>query len=63
MIKSFITVIKSVKKSYLTFFEPIPAHDPPVWTDSDDIKDGLVYAPHWYDLKSVFSKVIFNCPT
>ena len=55
-IKRYIQAIKQVKQSYSVFFEPIPGSDPPVWLEKEQIKQGLVYAPHWYDLKAIFSK-------
>jgi hypothetical protein len=58
-LKSFIKAIKAARSSYLIFFEPIPGQDPPVWEGDEHLKEGLVYAPHWYDLKSIFSKVNF----
>ena len=44
----------------MVFFEAIPGHDPPVWRENGDINDGIVYAPHWYDLKAIFSKVALD---
>ena len=55
-IQKYLNAIKQVKSSYIVFFEPIPGSDPPDWNGSTDHK-GLVYAPHWYDLKAIFSKV------
>ena len=60
-IKLFINSIKSVDPSALVFFEPIPNEDPPVLS-YDDSKNsfksvkGLIYAPHWYDLYTMFTK-------
>ncbi len=55
-IKRYIHAIKRVKSDYSVFFEPIPGTDPPVWLEKEQVKQGLVYAPHWYDLKAIFSK-------
>lgn len=57
-IQKYFRAIKQVKSSYIVLFEPIPGSDPPDWKGSED-NHGLVYAPHWYDLKSVFSKVMY----
>ncbi|KAJ3101376.1 hypothetical protein HDU96_009999, partial [Phlyctochytrium bullatum] len=40
----------------MVFVEPIPNEDPPQFTESDRRIPNLVYAPHWYDLKTLFSK-------
>ncbi|KAJ3105467.1 hypothetical protein HDU97_008083 [Phlyctochytrium planicorne] len=55
-IRKYITAIHNVKASYLVFFEPLPNEDPPVFSPSDHSIANLVYAPHWYDLKTLFSK-------
>jgi hypothetical protein len=41
----------------MVFFEAIPGHDPPVWRENGATNEGIVYSPHWYDLKAIFSKV------
>jgi hypothetical protein len=56
-IQSYMQAIKKAKSSFLLFFEPIPGTDPPFWKEEE--RTGLVYAPHWYDLKAIFSKVFF----
>jgi hypothetical protein len=47
--------IQSVIPSAFIFVEPIPNEPAPVWTPQDH-EEGIVYAPHWYDLHSVFNK-------
>ena len=56
-IQKYLNAIKSVKSSYVVFFEPIPGSDPPNWGNKQQSGNNIMYAPHWYDLKSVFSKV------
>ena len=49
---------KAVQKaipSAFVFVEPIPNEAPPIWGPGDH-EEGIVYAPHWYDLHSVFNK-------
>ncbi|CAG8469622.1 6308_t:CDS:2 [Paraglomus brasilianum] len=50
-----LLIYKSVKESYLVFVETLPNEPPPVWTSTDN-SHNIIYAPHWYDLKSVFNK-------
>ncbi|CAG8592840.1 3277_t:CDS:10 [Paraglomus brasilianum] len=54
-VNKYIKAIQSVKESYLVFVEPLPNEPPPVWTPTDN-SHNVIYAPHWYDLKSVFNK-------
>ncbi|KAJ3207820.1 hypothetical protein HDU67_007205 [Dinochytrium kinnereticum] len=55
-IRSYIKSIQSAKSDYIVFFEPIPNEDPPVFDNVDLKMKNVVYAPHWYDLKTLFSK-------
>ncbi|CAG8699606.1 86_t:CDS:2 [Acaulospora morrowiae] len=57
-IRRYSEAIQSVKSDYLSFVEPIPNEPPPTWTSSDH-HENIVYAPHWYDLESLFKKA-FN---
>ncbi|KAF8955249.1 hypothetical protein BGZ46_002687 [Entomortierella lignicola] len=47
--------IQSVMPSAFVFVEPVPNEPAPIWGPNDH-EDGIVYAPHWYDLHSVFNK-------
>jgi hypothetical protein len=47
--------IQSVLPSAFVFVEPIPNEPAPVW-EPEDHHDNIVYAPHWYDLHSLFNK-------
>jgi hypothetical protein len=60
-IKKYIEAIHSVRSDLLVFFEPIPNEDPPKFSEKDRQMENIVYAPHWYDLDSVFKKVGFYC--
>lgn len=53
-VERYSTAIRSVNPDLLIFFEPIPNEDPPIIQDESQY---LVYSPHWYDLKALFSKV------
>lgn len=57
-IRKFTESIHTVLSKAAIFFEPIPNEDPPdLLNDASKWNDPyLVYAPHWYDLKSIFSK-------
>ncbi|KAI8849561.1 glycoside hydrolase superfamily [Chytridium lagenaria] len=55
-IRNYIKAIQAVKADNLVFFEPIPNEDPPVFNEIDATMQNVVYAPHWYDLKTLFSK-------
>lgn len=61
-IKMYADAIKQYDGDALIFFEPIPNEDPPLFGDSDAI-DNLVYAPHWYDLKTMFTKSFYGIIT
>ncbi|KAJ3228380.1 hypothetical protein HK099_002885 [Clydaea vesicula] len=54
-IKSYASAIRSVDSSLYIFFEPIPNEYPPVVSKEMD-DENYVYAPHWYDLKTMFTK-------
>ncbi|KAG0256047.1 hypothetical protein BG011_004768 [Mortierella polycephala] len=47
--------VQSVIPSAFVFVEPVPNEPAPVW-GPDDHEENIVYAPHWYDLHSVFNK-------
>lgn len=58
-LKKFSDGIREGHPSALFFFEPVPNEDPPLLSKNYDVpKDftKLIYAPHWYDLASVFTK-------
>ncbi|CAG8542007.1 1638_t:CDS:2, partial [Racocetra fulgida] len=54
-VKKYSEGIQSVKHDYYIFVEPLPNEPPPKWTPEDH-HNNIVYAPHWYDLKSLFTK-------
>lgn len=63
-IKRYARAIQRVFPSSFIMMEPIPLRSPPLFTEK--VKN-LVYAPHWYELKSIFSKsftglITFNVP-
>ncbi|KAF9928731.1 hypothetical protein FBU30_002149 [Linnemannia zychae] len=47
--------IQSVLPSAFIFVGPIPNEPAPVWSPGDH-EENIVYAPHWYDLHSIFNK-------
>ncbi|EGF79953.1 hypothetical protein BATDEDRAFT_16853 [Batrachochytrium dendrobatidis JAM81] len=56
-IKKYSETIRSANPNMTILFEPIPNEDPPVFiNDSSSLLKNTIYAPHWYDLKSVFNK-------
>ncbi|KAG0002340.1 hypothetical protein BGZ80_005363 [Entomortierella chlamydospora] len=54
-IGKYSKAIQSVFPSAFIFVEPIPNEPPPIWGPGDH-EEGIVYAPHWYDLHSLFNK-------
>lgn len=54
-IGKYSRAVQSVISSAFVFVEPVPNELPPVWRP-DDHKENIVYAPHWYDLHSLFNK-------
>ncbi|KAI9101783.1 glycoside hydrolase superfamily [Phlyctochytrium arcticum] len=54
-IRRYTTAIHAVKPDYFIFFEPIPNENPPEFAQKE-ADPYLVYSPHWYDLKALFSK-------
>ncbi|CAI2171442.1 2950_t:CDS:10 [Funneliformis geosporum] len=57
-VKRYSEGIQSVNKEYFVFVEPLPNEPPPKWTPSDH-HNNVIFAPHWYDLKALFTKT-FN---
>jgi hypothetical protein len=55
-LKRFATALKDVNPDLLFFFEPVPNENPPKLDPTEDWHKSSVYAPHWYDLDSVFYK-------
>ena len=54
-VNKYSRAIQSVVPSAFVFVGPIPNEPAPVWGPADH-EDNIVYAPHWYDLHSIFSK-------
>ncbi|KAF9353734.1 hypothetical protein BGX26_008506 [Mortierella sp. AD094] len=54
-IGKYSKAVQSVIPSAFVFVEPVPNEPAPVWGPGDH-EEGIVYAPHWYDLHSVFNK-------
>ncbi|KAI9143495.1 glycoside hydrolase superfamily [Paraphysoderma sedebokerense] len=54
-VNEYAAAIQSVSDSLFVLVEPIPNELPPVYSPTSH-HHNIVYAPHWYDLKSVFSK-------
>ncbi|KAF9432345.1 hypothetical protein BGZ76_010936 [Entomortierella beljakovae] len=54
-VNKYSRAIQSVSSSTFVFVGPIPNEPAPVWRP-DDHKENIVYAPHWYDLHSIFNK-------
>ncbi|KAI8805439.1 glycoside hydrolase superfamily [Cladochytrium replicatum] len=53
-ILKFAKALQEVVPEAMIFFEPIPNEQPPILREQN-VKH-FVYAPHWYDLKSLFTK-------
>ncbi|KAF9586223.1 hypothetical protein BGW38_008433, partial [Lunasporangiospora selenospora] len=51
----YAQAVQSAIPSAFVFVEPIPNEPPPIWGPGDH-EDNIVYAPHWYDLHSLFNK-------
>ncbi|KAF9160037.1 hypothetical protein BGX21_001814 [Mortierella sp. AD011] len=47
--------IQNVSPKQFVFVGPIPNEPAPVWRPGDH-EENIVYAPHWYDLHSIFNK-------
>ncbi|KAI9333829.1 glycoside hydrolase superfamily [Obelidium mucronatum] len=56
LMRKYTSAIHSVNPDHLVFFEPIPNEDPPILNEADRGQPNLVYSPHWYDLKALWSK-------
>ncbi|KAG0200638.1 hypothetical protein BGX28_006341 [Mortierella sp. GBA30] len=54
-IGKYSRAVQSVIPSAFIFVEPIPNEPAPVWGPGDH-EENIVYAPHWYDLHSLFNK-------
>ncbi|KAJ3122641.1 hypothetical protein HK100_011896 [Physocladia obscura] len=56
LFRRYTSAIQSVNPDYFGFLEPIPNEDPPILSASDRLHANLVYAPHWYDLRALWTK-------
>lgn len=54
-IGKYSRAIQSVLPSAFVFVEPVPNEPAPVW-GPEHHEENIVYAPHWYDLHSLFNK-------
>ncbi|KAG0196470.1 hypothetical protein BGX33_001603, partial [Mortierella sp. NVP41] len=54
-IGKYSRAVQTAIPSAFVFVEPVPNEAPPVWGPGDH-EEGIIYAPHWYDLHSVFNK-------
>ncbi|KAG0315162.1 hypothetical protein BG000_005276 [Podila horticola] len=54
-VNKYSRAIQSVLPSAFIFVGPIPNEPAPVWGPGDH-EENIVYAPHWYDLHSIFNK-------
>ncbi|KAF9002384.1 hypothetical protein BGZ52_009658, partial [Haplosporangium bisporale] len=54
-VNRYSRAIQSVLPSAFIFVGPIPNEPAPVWGPGDH-EENIVYAPHWYDLHSIFNK-------
>ncbi|KAF9196911.1 hypothetical protein BGZ50_004498 [Haplosporangium sp. Z 11] len=54
-VNRYSQAIQSVVPSSFIFVGPIPNEPAPVWGPGDH-DENIVYAPHWYDLHSIFNK-------
>jgi hypothetical protein len=56
-LKKFAVGIREANPDFIFLLEPIPNEDPPNLMNEDaEWHSKCVYAPHWYDLDSVFNK-------
>lgn len=53
-IKKFTNAVRSVHKNLILFVSPVPNQPPPKISIGEI--DNFVYAPHWYDLRAIFTK-------
>ncbi|KAF9434935.1 hypothetical protein BGZ76_007180 [Entomortierella beljakovae] len=51
----YAKAVQNAIPSAFVFVEPVPNEPAPIWGPGDH-DEGIVYAPHWYDLHSVFNK-------
>ncbi|KAF9993100.1 hypothetical protein BGZ79_002263 [Entomortierella chlamydospora] len=54
-INKYSRAIQNVSPKQFVFVGPIPNEPAPVWRPGDH-EENIVYAPHWYDLHSIFNK-------
>ncbi|KAG0368828.1 glycoside hydrolase superfamily [Gamsiella multidivaricata] len=54
-VNKYSRAIQTVAPSAFIFVGPIPNEPAPVW-GPEDHEENIVYAPHWYDLHSIFNK-------
>ncbi|KAG0360934.1 hypothetical protein BG005_009533 [Podila minutissima] len=54
-VNKYSRAIQSVLPSAFIFVGPIPNEPAPIWGPGDH-EENIVYAPHWYDLHSIFNK-------
>ncbi|KAL7749380.1 hypothetical protein RI367_005251 [Sorochytrium milnesiophthora] len=52
---AYAAAIHSVFPSAFVLVEPVPQEAPPIW-HTHDVNRNVIFAPHWYDLQSVFNK-------
>jgi hypothetical protein len=55
-LQKYALAIKEGNSDLKFLFEPVPNEDPPSFNKEDDWHSNCIYAPHWYDLHSVFNK-------
>jgi hypothetical protein len=57
-LKKFSNAIKKANPDLIFLFEPVPNEDPPrlIQETPNWHVHNTIYAPHWYDLASVFKK-------
>ncbi|KAL1918909.1 uncharacterized protein VTP21DRAFT_2290 [Calcarisporiella thermophila] len=54
-VNRYTKAVQEVLPSAFIFLEPLPNDFPPKLSPEND-HDNVIYAPHWYDLKALFSK-------
>ncbi len=55
-LKRYAVAIQEANPNLIFLFEPVPNEEPPKLDQAESWHKNCIYAPHWYDLDSVFHK-------